>query len=114
MRISYWSSDVCSSDLQAAGRGACRLARAACAGRGVGYRRIRFHRSCRTARRPRAAHGRGGAVERADGDRRGARTRRPRCELEWKGGETGKGVSVSVNFGGRRNIKKKKKHNKKP
>src|SRR3546814_16398491 len=87
MRISDWSSDVCSSDL--------------------GHQRHPGRRS----RRTQARHG--GRRPRPLPDRRyRARRRRiPRIAADRKSVVEGKSVSVRVDLGGRRIIKKKKKAN---
>src|SRR3546814_17687761 len=91
MRISDWSSDVCSSDLQRVVRHGLRAQRGVLAGRGAGGRPLR-----RLAGR--------GLFRRVDvqpGDRRQQGDRKSVVE--------GKSVSVRVDLGGRRIIKKKKK-----
>src|SRR3546814_14408881 len=85
MRISDWSSDVCSSDLRRYRPGEWRQ------GRGRQHRQWR-HR--RRQRRPRPRH-RGRQWRRPPGDRKSV--------------VSGKSVSVRVDLGGRRIIKKKKK-----
>src|SRR3546814_12174794 len=98
MRVSDWSSDVCSSDLE--GRpGAGRPSGRRQAGDGA----CRAVRPLRAARRP-ARHP---APRRVDGGgRAAARHRSPRGQ-DRKGVVEGKRVSVSVDLGGRRNIKTK-------
>src|SRR3546814_16105856 len=85
MRISDWSSDVCSSDLRDAAR----------AGRNGCVRARATRRRSRVGRRPRA--NRGGC--RGRGRRDGSQDRKSVVE--------GKSVSVRVDLGGRRIIKKK-------
>src|SRR3546814_17233976 len=87
LRISDWSSDVCSSDLRSPGRAGCRPAPAP-AGRGSGRRR-----SARRARRDRPGNANGGCCE-------ACRARKSVVQ--------GKSGSVRVEVGGRRGIKKKK------
>src|SRR3546814_16213953 len=92
MRISDWSSDVCSSD----------LSRAPAPGRGQRRpsppdRRWPSTGTARTA-------GRGGR-------RRGSRGSRARARRDRKSVVEGKSVSVRVDLGGRRIIKKKKNIN---
>src|SRR3546814_20852167 len=99
MRISDWSSDVCSSDLRA---GAVR-------GRLLG--RLYLARQARGG----AAWARcGGGRHDRRGHRRGADRRHPcRRRLDRKSVVEGKSVSVSVDLGGRRIIKKTKNTNNK-
>src|SRR3546814_13933487 len=114
MRISDWSSDVCSSDLipgpergtaaRDAGKG-----RFACRGGGGGRpdRGVSLHgRSIRRARRSPHAAGRrrAGAARVPDAARRVVAWRDRKSVGE------GKRVSVRVDLGGRRIIKKKKQH----
>src|SRR3546814_18703800 len=108
MRISYWSSDVCSSDLEADGRAAEAQRVADRAGDGLvlgGGEAV-------------------GAVDLEDGGNGAGEARRagldhaqrrdkgrqPGLE-ERKRDEAGKSVSVRVDLGGGRIIKKKKKNN---
>src|SRR3546814_20889057 len=93
MRISDWSSDVCSSDLQHGEPVLHRnLRNGAIAAVGKGVRRHVED----------AHHAR--AVEGEAGERRARR----RQALDRKSDVEGKGVSVRVDLGGRRIIKKKK------
>src|SRR3546814_15788342 len=99
MRISDWSSDVCSSDLQrgdlrrGGDRGGDRCDRPS----------TRRHPPCAPRAPERQAHG--------DGERRGRRARRSaaRGRGDRKSVVQGKSVSVRVELGGRRIIKKKMK-----
>src|SRR3546814_20485842 len=112
MRISDWSSDVCSSDLLSAASAAARSERATrpecrpCCGADIaasaGFRRCRASRRKSTAVRDAVHEGRAAPVlaprtcgYKTRGDRNGV-------------GE-GKSVSVRVVLGGRRSLKKKKK-----
>src|SRR3546814_12303408 len=106
MRISDWSSDVCSSDLLpsavATGTGQTRMDRAAV--RAVGSRRL----PRRAQRRKHVINRHARAVVGIDGacmdDPIGADD-----EGDRKSGVEGKRLSVRVELGGRRIIKKKKK-----
>src|SRR3546814_12674374 len=108
MRISDWSSDVCSSDLHVHGEGHFRAEIA------------RHGLLALTARRNRvAARSAAGACASATGDRRGRPPLRldhrrrwrciaiPQCEQDRKSVVEGKSVSVRVDLGGRRIINKK-------
>src|SRR3546814_15926723 len=112
MRISDWSSDVCSSDLACgAGAGACaarggtavhgRHRQSAARGGACGKGRIRPHRLSRDDGRPGQDAAPQGAWRAAGGARQ--------CGTERKSVGSGKRVSVRVNLGGRRSFKKKKK-----
>src|SRR3546814_17976446 len=102
MRISDWSSDVCSSDLLRAARlrshGAwlcqkplAHLSTSGCARRPCPKGRVRYH---------------GGVLQAARSARYRARSRRTAGDR--KSVVAGKSVSVRVDLGGRRIIKKKK------
>src|SRR3546814_15780170 len=104
MRISDWSSDVCSSDLLNAGSGTAsphRKPRAEAGKLGCGGRIDRRGARLGLLRLP-ATVGYARNFRRVDRQPDGARTDR-------KSVVSGKGVSVSVDTGGRRSIKKKKK-----
>src|SRR3546814_21099878 len=98
MRISDWSSDVCSSDLRrrhlSLAGAVRRLRRVEYAGRGSGRNRL-FGEARPVARR-------------ADAGARIARC----SQRDRKSVVEGKSVSVRVDIGGRRIIKKKQKENK--
>src|SRR3546814_11196369 len=92
MRISDWSSDVCSSDLAGRGRRGC-----------VCRQRYLYRTRGRGARR---GHGRQSLRGAFPSRWRGAMA--TRCEwADREGVGEGKRVSVSVDLGGRRIIKKK-------
>src|SRR3546814_14738199 len=104
MRISDWSSDVCSSDLAAQARAGVRL---------------RSHRDRRVPSRPglpparrrhHAPYRAGGAERRAGGACPGAGGRRGE-KVARKGGGEGKGVSVRVVLRWRRYSKNKRNNN---
>src|SRR3546814_18355369 len=106
MRISDWSSDVCSSDLALAGPAAATAL--------VGARQRRQGRSGMPATdrpadsdRPRRPAGRRLPEPERVGVL-GHRNRRGQARPDRKGGVSGKRESVSVDLGGRRNIRKKK------
>src|SRR3546814_13910667 len=98
MRISDWSSDVCSSDLD--------LARPRRGRRGADLGQDTRRRR-RTVRRRGAADYRRGAADRHPGRLRQPRDRRARLAIDRKSVVSGKSVSVRVDLGGRRIIKKK-------
>src|SRR3546814_19227792 len=95
MRISDWSSDVCSSDLGASRRSRADAARADAAGE-------RCHGPPAQRAERRAAARRGAAAPRL-----GPRPLRGLTRQDRKSVEEGESVSVSVDLGGRRFIKKK-------
>src|SRR3546814_15228792 len=104
MRISDWSSDVCSSDLK---RLRPRDHRSTALGVvTTGLRRRRVERVGAVERVVEAAPARIGGVERETRVGGGHDQRRPRAR---KSVVSGKSVSVRVDFGGRRIINKKKK-----
>src|SRR3546814_16082917 len=125
MRISDWSSDVCSSDLPAR---APPTPRPPCRDRAPAGRRCRYRgqRRCGAAARSRAprssppprrrnARAAPRAIPWSPGraagcaDRRGRYAPSPRASrADRKSGVEGKGVSVRVDLGGGRTIKKKK------
>src|SRR3546814_12683243 len=125
MRISDWSSDVCSSDLSGAGEQLAQHCRVVAAGAAGGGRAGLARRLAARAHVPEA----GPARRRAAGARpahaaaAGARRRRgARARLrlgigrrpERKSAVSGKSVSVRVDLGGRRSLTQKKtKKNKK-
>src|SRR3546814_13082552 len=88
MRISDWSSDVCSSDLSAGGRAAIRSASA-----NIRRRTVSAH--------PPDANGKSSLMSLAAARKLIQAPRRDRKSVEW-----GKSVSVRVDLGGRRIIKK--------
>src|SRR3546814_17489347 len=105
MRISDWSSDVCSSDLQRH-----RLVRALLRLVQPRLREDQRQLPARRARHPRPSVAVHGGV-RGDGAGDGPAVRTP-AQLDRKSVVKGKSVSVRVDLGGRRIIKKKKKHSK--
>src|SRR3546814_12246918 len=104
MRISDWSSDVCSSDLGVAA-GPFREIVGALEDPGAGGGRLLQRRAFRE-NRPGVAAVLG---QRADIGRRFGNAGEGR-ELRSEESRVGRRVSVSVDIGGRRIIKKKKKH----
>src|SRR3546814_17604253 len=105
MRISDWSSDVCSSDLTAEVPGLQRLAR--CKRREPDAEEVFPHRSRR--RHAQRAGGAGGARLRPQG--RDGNRGRDRRAGDRKRVVEGKGVAVSVDIDGRRITNKKTKTN---
>src|SRR3546814_12128802 len=116
MRISDWSSDVCSSDLGADGRGARRLRRQArrpaCGGKCRGVRGALVPRLAPLPARRAIVRRQGQSLRRAaralplSGERNAARGRAGLADRKRVG--EGKSVSVRVYLGGR-GINKKKK-----
>src|SRR3546814_11608389 len=104
MRISDWSSDVCSSDLFRAPRRLCRLSRNSCFANSS-PKSIPMDRGDRRSTL--------GARRRPSGGREQNRGKAS-CSIERdrKSVVQGKSVSVRVDLGGRRIIKKKKKQSK--
>src|SRR3546814_18939033 len=109
MRISDWSSDVCSSDLVEADAGEDRLAVAAGADQRAERRGADVdHRGGFGAGQDRAQRQRQFDPPQPRARRQADRGRGP----DRKSGGSGKSVAVRVDLGGRRVIKKKKKQNK--
>src|SRR3546814_17579877 len=110
MRISDWSSDVCSSDLVAvrgAGPGRSRPGADRLARRGPG---LGSHPGARRrAGHGATAHGIAGVRGPTGGRDRAARRRRGAGSRDRKSVVEGKRVAVRVDLGGRRSLKKKKK-----
>src|SRR3546814_17827955 len=103
MRISDWSSDVCSSDLPGLRRG------------GILVVDPRSRTAIRLARRGRMSGG-GGGMGRVREGHAGARARHSPCSTANRNAEDrksvveGKSVSVRVHHGGRRSMKNKKEN----
>src|SRR3546814_19471513 len=103
MRISDWSSDVCSSDLPSRGVGASALA----TGEATAAQATADAPSRIIPRRFRP-RGRGGAGDAADvRENRSKSLPKCGCDIDRKRVVSGKSVSVRVDLGGRSIIKKK-------
>src|SRR3546814_19735354 len=111
MRISDWSSDVCSSDLRRAGfrQGVDRCAPAlSVRALGAAVREIQLRGAQRRVARIRTVRPRRRCIHRCGkGSRRPLRACRQGLDLDRKSVVSGKRVSVRVNLGGCPSIKKK-------